>query len=386
MRRVSEYLLILYSLTGTISITVSQAIMALAALVGLGDRNRTIRWRRIGLEGPVLAWVAAAALATLFAVEPFDSLGKMRKLVLFGMLWWAPAVVTGAWGLGRIYMALLFSAGATSLYGVLIFFFQSGPEFSVRINGFHGFYLTNSAMLLLCTFPAIAFTFCPTIRSSHRWGAGLAACSILAAQLLGRLPGAWLGTAVGFLLLAYRRRIPGLALAIPLVAVVLATAPGVFREPTREMLSPSSAQNLQRQEVWANGLTLFARDPWTGVGLQDLRNVYATVKTPAARDEGHMGSVPLQIGVSMGVPGLLAFGWLVVATFRRLGSARPGAAGEPFLGSVVDGAEAGFAAFLAQGLIEWNFGDSEVLALLFFFVGTALVAGRGSAAPAEPSP
>ena len=139
------------------------------------------------MEWPVLAWVAATALATVFAAAPGESLDKMRKLLLFGMMWWAPAVVAGGWKLGRLYTGLLFAAGTTSLYGVLVFFMQGGPELAVRIEGFHGFYLTHSAMLLLCTFPAVLFTVCPTIQPAHRWGAGLAAASILAAEIHKRV-------------------------------------------------------------------------------------------------------------------------------------------------------------------------------------------------------
>ncbi len=39
-------------------------------------------------------------------------------------------------------------------------------------------------------------------------------------------------------------------------------------------------------------------------------------------------------------------------------------------------AEAGFVAFLAAGIVEWNLGDSEILALLFFLVGAAIAAGH----------
>jgi hypothetical protein len=385
VRRVPEYLLVLYAISGTLSIAVSQAAMGAGLLVAAVDRGRIMRWVRTGLEGPVIAWALAAALATLFSTAPVESLGKMRKILLFGMAWWAPAVVHRRWGLGRLFMGLLFGAGTTSLYGVLTFFLQGGPALAVRIDGFHGFYLTNSGLLLLCTFPAVLFAACRTSGSSYRWGAGLAAVSILAAQFLGRLPGAWIGTAAGFLYLAFRKRQPLLAVAVIAVAATLVTAPGVFQQSARDMVDPRSPANVERARVWENGLRLFAQDPLTGWGLQDLRADYARVKAPADSDEGHMNSVPVQVAASMGVPGLLAFGWLLVALFRRLHAARRRAADDPFLRAVVEGAEAGLVAFVAAGLVEWNLGDSEILALLFFLVGAGIAAGR-LAAPPEARP
>ena len=59
--------------------------------------------------------------------------------------------------LGRVFMALLFSAGVTALYGILTFLLQDQPQLGTRIRGFHGFYLTNSGILLLCTFVAGLF-------------------------------------------------------------------------------------------------------------------------------------------------------------------------------------------------------------------------------------
>jgi hypothetical protein len=382
VKRLPEYLLVLYSLCGTISISASHAVMAAGALVAAVDRGRRIRWRRTGLEWPVLAWIAAALLATVFATAPAESFAKMRKILIFAIAWWAPAVVHRRWGLGRLYMGLLFGAGTTSLYGVLTFFLHGGPELSVRIDGFHGFYLTNSGMLLLCAFPALLLAACRTIAPSHRIGAGIAAASILAVLLLGQLPGAWLGNAAGFLYLALRSGRPWRALAVPAVFLVLAVVPSIVQDGARKLLDPASPANLERARVWENGWRLFALDPFTGQGLQDLRTDYERVRGPLDATRGHMESVPVQIAASAGIPGLLAFGWLMVAIFRRLSRARREAGDDGFLRALVDGTVAGVVAFLGAGLLEWNFGDSEILALLFFLIGTALAAGSVGAAGA----
>lgn len=123
MKRVPEYLLTLYALTGTISIAASQIVMTGGALLAVYDRGRgkLFRWVRTGLEGPLVAWAIAAIFATVLATDAFASADKLRKLPLWAMVFWAPAVVHRRWGLGRLYMGLLFSAGATALYGVLTF-------------------------------------------------------------------------------------------------------------------------------------------------------------------------------------------------------------------------------------------------------------------------
>jgi O-antigen ligase len=381
LTRIPEYLLMLYSLAGTISITVSHVVMGLAALVTVADRGRRTRfvWRRTGLEAGLLAWALASVLSAALAADPVASLGKLKKLLLFGMVYWAPGVIEAPWNLGRLFMGLLFAAGATSLYGVLTFFLRGGEA---PIAGFHGFYLTNSGLLLLCTFPAILFAACRRLSASHRLGAAIAGVSILSAQFFGCLPGAWLGTGSGLLFLAFRRRKPLLALAVPLGALLLALIPGEFQKTTRNLLDPDSGPNRARLLVWRNGLALFAEDPVSGWGLHDLRDEYARVMDGPEAPQGHMHSVPVHVAAAMGVPGLAALGWLLAATFRALARARAATEAKGFPRAVVDGAEAGTVGFLAAGLVEWNLGDSEILALWCFLIGTAICAGRiGRAAP-----
>ncbi|MFN8179454.1 MAG: O-antigen ligase family protein [bacterium] len=384
MKRLPEYLLVLFALVGTLSIAVSQAVMTAGAFVVLGDRGkRTVLVRPdTGLLWPVLGWAAASVLATLFSSDILASTINLKKLALLGMLFWAPAVVTRRWSIGRLVMALLFGAGITSLYGCFTFFFrQGGPALDVRIRGFHGFYLTNAGMLLLCSFPALLVSTQRRLAASHRLGAAIAAASILAVLYFGRIHSAWLGSVagLGYLMIVRRRRIAAAVLA--LFALSFLVAPSVVREAGHDLVSPSSDANVDRLRMWGHGLRIFAQRPWTGWGLHDLRDVYAQVMGPGETAQGHLHSVPLTVAAQMGIPGLVALAWLVVGLFGALRRSRTGVV-PGFELDVVDAVEAGLVAFLAAGLVDWNLGDSEILTLLCFLVGVAVAAGRVGHEPA----
>ena len=91
----------------------------------------------------------------------------------------------------------------------------------------------------------------------------------------------------------------------------------------------------------------------------------------------------------MGLAGLAAFAWLVIGLFRAatrdLAPARR--AGGLAAGMRL-GVAAALAGFLVAGLFEWNFGDEELLYLLFTLVGLAWAArgweGHASAGSRAP--
>jgi len=135
--------------------------------------------------------------------------------------------------------------------------------------------------------------------------------------------------------------------------------------------------------MWDAGMRMFHDHPVTGVGLQDLRDIYDQYRSPASRERaGHLHDVWVQIAATMGCVGLAAFvglyGSLVWVATRGLRNqlARGGVAAGVRLG--VTAALAGFA---VAGFFEWNFGDEELLHLLYVLVGIAWAARGWDAEP-----
>jgi O-antigen ligase len=137
--------------------------------------------------------------------------------------------------------------------------------------------------------------------------------------------------------------------------------------------------------MWQAGARMFLDRPLTGVGLQDLKAEYPRYRPEGAKESpGHLHSVPVQIAATMGTFGLCAFLWLYgsLLVAAATGLRRDLAAGglEAGLRLGVLGALAGFA---VSGLFEWNFGDEELLYLLFIVTGLAWSARGGASARGE---
>ena len=209
-----------------------------------------------------------------------------------------------------------------------------------------------------------------------RIGAGLVVLLGLAALIATLTRSAWIAVVVALaLILAVRRPRALLVLALA-VALGVALAPGAVRERLFSIVDPAHKWNQQRVLMWQAGLAMFRDHPLTGVGLQDLHALYERYRLPGATEPaGHLHNTWIQIAATMGGVGLAAFAWLYASLARAAAAGLRAQLRAPGLAAGVRlGVLAGLTGFLAAGLFEWNFGDEELLYLLYALVGLAWAA------------
>jgi O-antigen ligase len=252
-----------------------------------------------------------------------------------------------------------------------------GAGFAARARGPVGHYMTFAGQLLLLVSLAagIALT---CRRGSWRWSAGLTAAIGSVALAFTYTRSAWLGLSAALLVIAgvaRRRWIPAVA---GLLLAVYFFAPGEFRARLHSSFEPRHATNVERTLMWKAGWRMFRERPWTGVGLQDLRAIYPRYREPQAREvPGHLHSDFVQIAATMGLVGLAAFVLLYGSLFVAAGADLPRALPERGLAAGIQlGVVAGLVGFLVAGCFEWNFGDEELLDLLYVLVGLAFATRR----------
>jgi O-antigen ligase len=174
------------------------------------------------------------------------------------------------------------------------------------------------------------------------------------AVVVSRTRNAWLGALVGLALIAVLRAprlLWGLA-AVVAAVVVLRPAPVVGR------LTVVDASSVDRYYMWQAGIDMIRDKPVFGQGPGRILAVYPEYRWPAAPNaqQPHLHDNALQIAAERGLPCLAWWLWWVAAA---MGDAwrevRRGA------GWAAVAALALLAAFMAAGLFEYNFGDSEIL-------------------------
>lgn len=357
---------------------ISIALVLCAALtVLLWQLPGGARWVRTPLDLPSIAWIAALAIASLFAIDPNASWPRVVKGLLLLLVPVSAYHARDEKLARRAIAVLLVSAGAAAIFA-LARFALSGAHFPNRVRGAVGHPLTygGQAMLLGTLATAIA------IRCGGRWrvGALLALGALLPALAGTYTRSAWIGyIAAVVVIVAFTRArwLAGLAGGLGALALVL---PGAYRERAFSIFDPGNPWNRERVHMWEAGLRMLRDHPWTGVGLQDLHPLYEKYKSAGAVEPaGHLHSVYVQVAATMGVVGLLALAFLIVGLARAASRAfldyRRSRDPDARFGAAISlGVTAALVGFLVSGLMEWNLGDEELLDLLCVLVGIAFAA------------
>jgi O-antigen ligase len=279
---------------------------------------------------------------------------------------------------------LITATALVALYGLVVHL-RAGGGLEARVHGISGFYMTVAGILmmvgLVCLGELLAALKSPRPRRLLFLGASAAV--ILVALLATYTRGSWLGFTVGALVLFRKHRTALLGLAlVGVISYVL--GPEAGKERVHSIFDPAHSRNVERVFIWKHGLEMVGDHPWTGVGLaipdELMRREVLTDGGPV-RVHSHMHNAYLQIAVSMGIPALAAFVWLIAAFFRLSHRAvSHSKIRNLWEEGLVHAYPAILVALLVNGLFEWNFGDSEVLGLFYLLSGLVLGVEAGAEA------
>jgi O-antigen ligase len=373
--RVIDVAIVAFLLFSVLSITGAQAaiLVALAAWCYELVRAKDTRLLRFPLLLPIAAFYLASALVSVTAVDPYHSLKDLRNIFLPAFFFLLVNYLRGEARATTLIHVLIAAATLMAVYGLM----QSmtmGPSF--RVHGTMSIYMTFAGILMLIALVVLAqVLFTP--RSPAAYGLVGSLVLLTAALMMTHTRGAWMGFAAGVaLILGFRHK--RLLLALPVVAVVIfLAAPGAVRQRFSSIVDPQDVTARERLYMWGTGLQILRDHPWTGVGIEGVKRVYATYKHPnAVRDQrGHLHNNPIQIVAERGLIGLACWLWIWIAfyrqawkIFRRLGPDNRLAM------ALVIGSLASVTGFHIAGLFEYTFGDSEVVALVYFLMALPYVA------------
>ncbi len=144
----------------------------------------------------------------------------------------------------------------------------------------------------------------------------------------------------------------------------------VKRNRITSIVDPYHDTNLERLAQWRTGWKILMARPLFGVGDIDLKDVYAEYKDYYLKENfGHLHNNYVHFLVILGFVGFACVMFMLykileldITIFRTVKSV-------PFVSSYSLGALSAFVGFLVSGLAEWNFGDQEIITMVWFTLG-----------------
>jgi len=366
-------------------------ITALVAWLLLAVLKREALWKNTVMTLPIAVFLLTQLLSIFFSVDVGRSIHEFRSywhvLVFFLVVSCAEAGV-----LKRGLLLTVASTAASSVIGMGQYVYSrylvGGVLAEHRVSGTMSMYMTFSGILMIEAVVCLAFLLYGGFGKKGRWLTGAGFLLIMTALLCTLTRSAWIGliTGVAAIGIVKDRRLLLLLLAGLAAAVFL--APQDARERVAGMLRGQEtvvkdgvvvAQGDERPYLWKSGIEVIRHNPVCGVGLKNFRKAYPQYLpyTPV-KNFNHAHNNFIHLGAETGLLGLCAFAamlcvylWYIIRKVRSLPARPRGTAAAVSIG--VFGA---YVAFLAAGMFEYNFGDSEVAMLFWFLLAAPFVLSR----------
>ena len=147
----------------------------------------------------------------------------------------------------------------------------------------------------------------------------------------------------------------------------------VSKVKTSRLLSifdPNQPSNFSRLAMWSTGINIFLDYPLFGVGDISVEKIYREYKKPYYKEvQGHMHNNYIHFLVILGGFGFAAVMFLLIKILVIKVKIFKTVEDEKFTSSYALGALGCFISFLVAGLTEWNFGDHEIITMVWFITG-----------------
>jgi O-antigen ligase len=371
-------------------IAFSQIFLALAfaALLASGAK---LRLPRIWL--PLVLFMAGTLISLAFSEHPASGLPQIRKFYVFLELLVVFSLVRSLRMVRWLFLTWAGIAVITAVHGYVQFagkireanrLGRNFYEFYVgeRITGFTSHWNTYSAEEMFALIMLCAFLFFSAAAARRLWLWIGCAVLIAVAILLGETRGIWIAAAVAalYLVWSWRRK---LVLLLPVLLIVgYLGSPPALKDRFTSIFKPKGVDSNEfRVVTWRTGIEMIKRHPLLGVGPERVKTdfeqyVPADIPRPLPSGwYGHLHNIYLHYAAERGIPTMLILMWLLIQILldfgRGLQKLPPGKSDQRFL---LHGAIAAVLATMAEGFVELNLGDSEVLTMFLVVVACGYLA------------
>ncbi|MCL0045594.1 O-antigen ligase family protein [Nitrospinaceae bacterium] len=361
--------LFLFAASSMFSISITQISAGLGGSLWLLRSHLADTWKeqRWPLVVPILLFALASLVAVANAYDVSYSFKSLKKLLEFLIFFWVLNCIRENNLRNSLSIVLISSATLSGLLGLYQYWEDFDGSYQNRIEGSLSTYMTFAGLLMLSGLIALAWAMFQ--KQTQRW-VWVPIVIITSCLLLTLTRQAWFGflTALVFLIFFWRKKV---LLLLPIILLITYIAsPVSTQKRIYDMFSGKDATFEMRVALWKGGWKIFKDYPLTGCGFKCVDLVISQYPDPTGYVERFRGmhNNLIQVAVDAGVLGLTTWLGIWFCFFRLLYHKATALERNIFERWTIFGSSAAVLAFLAGGLFETNFYDSEVSMLLYFIM------------------
>lgn len=312
-----------------------------------------------------LIYILFSLVSTVFSIDRAESLSDNKEFFVFLLIPIFLIVLSTRKRLEFSLLTVLVSAVFSALLGIGISVYR-GISLDFRLKGLTSHWMTYSGLLMFAFIFFVVYLFYEKrLRVKLVLGGGL--LIIFIAILLSLTRSVWVGIfiSVGIFIIYYKPKI--LYAAVPVVVVLVFILPSSVKDRVTSIFDMHNETNRDRFYMYKTGLHIFKEYPLTGVGAANVGKVYDKFKpVEATLSNPHLHNNFLQELAERGIFAFLglvaAFVSIFIFLVKRIKNSIE------FEKVAATGVLFAFLGFMVAGLFEYNFGDTEIKFILFYFL------------------
>ncbi|MFH1965532.1 MAG: O-antigen ligase family protein [Acidobacteriota bacterium] len=387
-------LIIASVISSIVSVAASGIFMGLGIVAWISD---CVLNRKFILSSPpfkrwLLLFLLLTVVSALFSKEPLQDIWHLKICIKFIIPFLLLTYITRP----QVKTALFWIfgiSGISMVWGFLQFLLSDGVNLLDRIDGFMSHWMTYSGQLMMvsiaCTAYGIYFLKSRKgVRKLESLPWFLFSSLMAGILVLTYTRSAWGGMLGGLAVLTAlnlrSRWVLALSAAVIFIFVMM---PAPVHERISSGFDPRDTTTRGRLDIWRSGISVALENPVIGVGFSSVAG--ESLKYRRERDlpewaYQHSHNNVIQVAATSGIPAVMVWiaMWLkILQDFFRI---RLQGREDEFSAVQASAGISILIAFHLMGLMEFNFGDSEVLTLLLFFISVPYVLS-GSFLPQQSS-
>ena len=312
-----------------------------------------------------ILFVMLTLISTIFSIDFMTSLKDNKELFIFLIIQIYILTVTSWKKLNISLVVLMITSLLSSLMG-FFFVIQKGITIHNRPTGFTSHWMTYAGFLMMVFiffFIFIIYEKKKNIRLTIIFNLFV----ILAAILFSQTRSAWMGIVISLTLFIVFFKPKVLFYILPACLLLVYLLPEPVKQRMVSIVDLNDQTNRDRIHMVYTGVEIFKRYPLTGVGANNIETVYEKYQHPeATHTNPHLHNNFLQILAERGVFTMIgltiAFVSILCGLIKKVKHARGSDK------TIAVGALFVFIGFLVSGMFEYNFGDTELKFILFYFL------------------